>query len=368
MTVFVPFSAPGDRLRVRIVERRRRFMRGEIEEILSPGPSRVEPRCSAFGRCGGCAWQHIEYSAQLEAKRAILGDALRRIGGHRLDRPPDVMASPDAYGYRSRARVLSRDGEVGFRAPRSHALCAVAQCPVLDPAVESSLDRVARTSPRDGRLREWEISIGTDGSARIHELADEPLRPLGDELALEVAGDRIALSPGAFAQVNALLRDALHARVVERAGEGERLLELYAGAGFFTLALSRRFAFVEAVESSPISGPDLERNLSRAGRSNVSLLRARVEAVVPRHVRGDPDVVVVDPPRTGLPEAVTTGLVELAAARIVYVSCDPATLARDTARLVAAGYALSAVEGFDLFPQTPHVEAVAVLERRASGR
>ncbi len=367
LTVFVPFSAPGDRLRVRIVERRRRFLRGEIDEILSRGPLRVEPRCGAFGRCGGCAWQHIDYAAQLEAKRTILGDALRRIGGHRLESPPDVMASPAPYGYRSRARVLSRAADVGYRAPRSHALCAVTQCPVLAPSLESSLARVSAASPHDGKLREWEIAIGTDARARIHEIGAEPAADPADELALDVAGDRISLSPGAFAQVNALLRDALHARVVERAGEGGRLLELYAGAGFFTLALSRRFASVEAVESSPVSGPDLVRNLARAGRSNVTVLHSRVEAVVPRQVRSDPDVVVLDPPRSGLPEIVTTDLARLAARRIVYVSCDPATLARDTARLVASGYALTHVEGFDLFPQTPHVEALAVLERRVPG-
>lgn len=371
MTVFVPYAAPGDRLRVRVVERRRRFLRGEIDEILSPGPTRAEPRCSAFGRCGGCAWQHVDYATQLASKRAILGDAMRRIGGHALPEHPDVMPSPDAYRYRSRARVLTLDGGVGFRAPRSHAFCAVAECPVLAPTLEASLDRLRAESPRDGAVREWELSIGTDEIARIHPNAAEPgsdfADALADDLALEIAGDRISLSPGAFAQVNALLRDALHARVVEWAGGGERLLELHAGAGFFTLALSRRFARVEAVESSPISSADLERNLLRAGRSNVRVIRARAESAVPRHVTGAPDVVVLDPPRTGLPEELTSGLAGLAARRIVYVSCDPATLARDTARLVDAGYALTHVEGFDLFPQTPHVEALAVLDRDGRG-
>jgi len=367
MTAFVPYAAPGDHLRVRVVERRRRFLRGEIEQILSRGPTRIEPRCSAFGRCGGCAWQHLDYATQVEAKRAILGDALRRIGGHHLAQNPGVMASPESYAYRSRARVLTLDGAVGFRAPRSHAFCAAPECPVLAPGLEAALDRLRAESIRDGETREWEMSIGVDEVARIHPLSAEPASAVADDLALEIAGDRISLSPGAFAQVNALLRDALHAGVVEHAGAGERLLELHAGAGFFTLALSRRFTRVEAVESSPISSADLERNLARASRSNVKVIRARVESAVPHHVTAGPDVVVLDPPRTGLPEAVTDDLAALAARRIVYVSCDPATLARDTARLVAAGYALIHVEGFDLFPQTPHVEALAVLERDDRG-
>jgi 23S rRNA (uracil1939-C5)-methyltransferase len=358
--VFVPLSAPGDRLGVRVVESRRRFVRAEIEQILHPGPDRVAPRCAVFGVCGGCTWQHLAYPAQIEAKRAILADALQRIGGVTRSALPEVVPSPDAYGYRARARVIARRGAVGYRMRGSHATCSVDACPVLVPALEAVLPEVARRSGGDDVAREWEIAVGSEGRPRVSAL-DAPA-PDAPAIVLGVGGDRIGLSPGAFGQANALLWDALHAGVVEAAGRGERLLELYAGAGFFTLGLARRFASVLAVESSPTAAADLRRNLAHAGCGHVQVVEGRVETVLPGLPGARPDVVVVDPPRRGLPETTARALAALAPRRIVYLSCDPATLARDVARLGAGGHALTRVRGFDLFPQTPHLEALAILE------
>lgn len=372
ITVFVPLAAPGDRLRVRVTEVRRRFLRAEVVEVISAGPARVAPRCQVFGRCGGCAWQHLDYAAQLEAKRGILADALRRIGRHDLAAMPDVMASPEPYGYRARARLLGRDGVAGYRARRSHTLCPAAECPVLVPGLEPALAEVRRRTARDRALREWQAEIGSDGRVRIAEMGEsveathEDVADADERVGIAVGGDVVALSSGSFGQANALLWDALHARVVEAAGRGERVLELYAGAGFFTLALARRFGRVEAVESSRTAVDDLRRNLARADLDNVDVMRGRVDSVVPRRVTGRPDVVVLDPPRTGVSAPVAQGIAKLSPRRIVYLSCDPATLARDTARMVEAGYALVHAEGFDLFPQTAHLEALAVLERSSS--
>ena len=353
--VFVPFAAPGDRLRVRIVEEQTRFARGEIEAILEPAAARTAPRCAVFGRCGGCAWQHLAYEAQVEAKRAILRDALVRIGGF-ADPPLDFVASPAPYGYRSRARLLAAGGEVGFRERRSHALCAIRSCPLLAPPLDAAVAPLAGAA--DG---EWELALGSDGAVRVTSLA----APQGERIALDVAGERVEISPGGFAQANALLQGALAQAVRDAAGQGDELLELFAGAGFFTLGLARRFQRVAAVESDARAVADLAHNARAAGLRHVRVIEAKSETVLAeaRGQRIQPQVVVLDPPRGGIGPRASGDLAKLPVRRVVHVSCDPATLARDLAVLGGRGFALERVTGFDLFPQTPHVEAVAVLTR-----
>ncbi|HEY8152713.1 MAG TPA: TRAM domain-containing protein [Myxococcota bacterium] len=356
--VFVPFTAPGDFVRVRVTESRARFARARVEALLEPGPQRCDPVCPVFGSCGGCAWQHVAYPAQLAAKARILEDALRRLG--RLEPPGsvEVMASPSAYGYRSRARVLVQAGRVGFRRLRSHAVCATSRCPVLLPALDEKLHELAQRPPsRDG---EWELAWG-DGSARAVPLAAPGL----ERIAMQVAGERIGISPGVFAQANALLLPALAARLLALAGAGGRALELYSGAGCFTLPLARRFEQLVALEASPDAARDLRANLTDARIENVEVLAETLESALARggFAALAPEALVLDPPRAGLPEGAAETLAGLAPARVVYLSCDPATLARDLASFALRGYALRSLEGFDLFPQTPHVEALALLER-----
>jgi 23S rRNA (uracil1939-C5)-methyltransferase len=358
--VFAPFTAPGDRLRLRVTETHARFLRGEIEMLLSPGPARIAPVCGVYGQCGGCTWQHVDYAAQLEAKREILRDALERLGGIALAGPPEVVACPSPYRYRSRARVVVVDGRVGYRRRRSHALCATSRCPVLVPELEAELARLAALAPRGGPP-EWELVAGAEGATRATPLG-HPL-PLEPSLALEVGGDRLAFSPGVFVQGNARMLDALASAVHQAAGRGRLGAELFAGAGFFTVGLARRFERLIAVESERRSVADLRRNLAQAGLANVEVRGGRAERVL--DALAGAEVVVVDPPRTGLPPGMTDALARLAPARLVYVSCDPATLARDVRALAAGGFGLASVRGLDLFPQTPHLEAVAVLERGA---
>jgi 23S rRNA (uracil1939-C5)-methyltransferase len=352
----VPFAAPGDRLRVQVVESQARFARAAIEAIVEPGPARVAAPCAVFGRCGGCAWQHLAYPAQVEAKRAILRDALERIGGAA---GPDVemVASPEPYAYRSRARVLVAGGAPGFRARGSHALCAIETCPVLAPPLDAALASL-RGRP-DG---EWELALGSDGAVRIAAL---PAPSGGERMAIEAAGERLEISPGVFAQANGLLFDALARCVVEAAGGGREALELFAGAGFFTLGLARRFERLAAVESDARAIADLGANLRAARLLQVRVIEARSETALADAAahRLAPEVVVLDPPRGGIGPRASRDLARLPARRVVHVSCDPATLARDLRELLARGFALERVVGFDLFPQTPHVEAVAVLAR-----
>ena len=360
--VFVPLAAPGDRVRVAVGEEHARFARGEIETLRSGGPARVAPRCPVFGVCGGCAWQHVEYATQVAAKRAILRDALARIGGVAV---PEIefVASPQPYGYRGRARVLVQGGRVGFRKRRSHEVCAIAHCPLLAPPLDAALAALAARVPaEDG---EWELALGSDGAVRVAKLGARATA--ADRVTLRAAGTAIAVSSGVFAQANALLLDALAQTVLDAAGQGGEVLELFAGAGFFTLGLAARFARVVAVESDAAAAVDLTHNC--AAFANVRVIETRAETALadPRALRLAPEVIVLDPPRGGIGTRATEQLARLDARRIVHVSCDPATLARDLAVLARRRWSPVRVVGFDLFPQTPHVEAVAVLERARHG-
>ncbi len=356
--VFVPFTAPGDLVRVRLEQRRRRFARARLLEIVEASGARVDPRCPAFGECGGCTWQHVEYAAQAEAKRAIVADALERIGGLTV---PEVrlVPSPRPYAYRMRARLQVEAGRVGYRRRASHRLRAVEACPVLLPALEAELARLAASPPSDGG---WELACA-GGRVRAAAL-DDPSATRAGRLALDVAGETLGVSPGVFTQAHALLLETLVERVVAAAGAGRLVVELFAGAGLFTLPLARRFTQVVAVEGSAPAARDLRENLAAAGLAGVEVVSQRVERASARLGGLEPEAVVLDPPRSGLPGGGVALLLRLAAARIAYLSCDPATLARDLRGLCSGGYRLLRVEAFDLFPQTPHVEALATLERR----
>jgi 23S rRNA (uracil1939-C5)-methyltransferase len=387
--VFVDGGVPGDRVSLTAVEEHKRFARARVGRVVSAGPHRAEPRCDHFGRCGGCSWQHVDYATQLEAKRSIVADALERIGG--LTAPPEVgiLPSPSPYGYRARARVVEADGGVGFRVRGSHRVEPVRRCPVLIESAEGALRELVQSreheaagSPgtaggRRRRVREWTLTAGPDGAVGIRSSGRS--RQAGDRGAveIEVSGERLRVSGESFVQGNALLWDGL-VDVVRTAclagsktgtppgGVGsERFIELYAGIGFFTLPLARSGFAGEALESDRSALADLAFNLRRSGLDDgVRVLAGRVER------RGDlgdrlakASWLLVDPPRAGLAPPVRRAIAERGPGRVVYVSCDPATLARDLAELVSAGYRLESVQALDLFPQTPHVETVVRLER-----
>lgn len=357
--VFVPFTAPGDRVLARITQRRERFSRARLEKLVTPGSGRVEARCPAFGECGGCAWQHVDYPLQLDAKREALREAMRRIGGIPVPEI-EITASPSAYGYRARTRVLREGGRVGYRQRRSHALREVAGCPVLTAPVEDAL--VGLSAREDAPDGEWELAAA---GAAVRAL---PVEGAEDAPALElpVGKDRLRVSPGVFFQANTGLLEPLVEAVLEASGHGEVGLEVFSGAGPFTLGLARRFQRLVAVEGNPRAAADCRYNLQRAGLGGVEVVARPFEegweAPPLRDLR--PEVVVLDPPRRGLPEGSVEWLLARRPARIVYLSCHAATLARDAARLAAGGYALGGLRAFDLFPQTAHVEALALLTHR----
>lgn len=395
----VPHTAPGDRVLARAREEKERFVIGEAVRVVSPSPLRRLPPCPYAGRCGGCSWQHTSYETQLRAKQQSVEDALRRIGklsGYEI-RP--ILPAADEFHYRRRIRLqANRQNELGFYAGSSHELlqidaCAIAAGPLnpLLPQIRAwarrlsaPLDHVELVAgDRSGEVvaaAQASGGLGAPDEATCAALvgdgsgisglivaAFEKRRVWGEprvtvdlgELALRVDAD-------VFTQVN----PSGNLRMLEellRAGDfqgGERILELYSGAGNFTFPIARRVASVTAVEGDRHALGNAKLNAQRHG---VAAIRW-ICAPVPRAVaelnckRRRFDKIVLDPPRAGA-KGIARDLGSLGAERILYVSCNPATLARDVAGLVEVGYKLRSVQPLDLFPQTFHVETVALLER-----
>jgi 23S rRNA (uracil1939-C5)-methyltransferase len=345
MVIFVPAAAPGDRIRARITEVKPRFAEAEGIEILSPGPGRREPPCPVAHRCGGCSWQHVRYDVQVAQKQGILDSSLRglaKLGD--FTRPP-FLAAPEEFHYRNRIQLQVQDGKFGFFAKRSNALVEVRECWISEPALNEKLRRLS--------------AADAAGQARV-ELA---LREDGE--LVTTAGRR---SPEAalFAQVNRAQNEVLKERVLAVVeGRPDWILDLYAGSGNLSFPLAGQFSPmpVTAVE---LSAEAVERGRERSRRLKQTNLHWEAGDVGRVLARWSPPqglgTIILDPPRTGCANEVTDQLIRLRARQIVYVSCNPATFARDTERLVKSGrYRLQSVQGLDMFPQTEHVELIASL-------
>lgn len=369
--VFVPFTAPGDLVRARVVDRKKSFLRAEVVEILEPGPGRREAPCPYFGPCGGCQLQHVDYATQLDAKAGFVREAISRIG--RLEPPADlpVHAAPDReFGYRIRATAhleRTREGAAfGYFGARSHRVVDVASCPLLVPELDEAWQRARAERAGLLRIRDLELAAGDRGAA-----AEPPVAAVGGATLEARVGDlRYAFAPSAFFQGNRPLLGELVRVAAGAAGRGALAVDLYAGVGLFSIPLSRAFDRVVAVEAHAQSAAFARSNAGANGARNVEVCAEPVEAWLGRGSlgrgpleRGAADVVLLDPPRAGAGEATARRIAELEPRRVVYVSCDPSTLARDLRVLVDAGYRLESADVFDLFPQTYHVETVAVLDR-----
>lgn len=370
---FVANAAPGDRLRVQVCEENARFLRATIVAVLEASPHRVVPRCKFFGRCGGCDWQHISYATQLAAKAQQVRDALERVGKLALPASIELMASPQEYGYRARTRLVARAQGLGYRARGSNRICIVDECPILQPALEAylrnfeSLEEHASERRLRAHDREIELACGMDAETRVVDLALRRVVHGSERIALDAFGHKVEISPGGFFQGNALLWAKLLDSVSQAVGRGARALELFAGAGFFTLGIASRFETLLAVESDAQAIADLHRNLRNAALRHVTPIASSVEDLASfAAVRSfAPEVILLDPPRTGLSRRARKQILALHAPRIVYLSCDPASLARDLSELTAHDYTLKSVTAFDLFPQTSHVETLVTLEKAA---
>jgi 23S rRNA (uracil1939-C5)-methyltransferase len=422
-TVFVPHSAPGDEVELRVTEEHQRYARAEVLRILAPGPYRISPPCPVAGRCGGCAWQHLGYKAQAEAKQGFLREALRRIGG--FEEPPlgDFIPAEKPYTYRNKGQLPAAnapDGglRLGYYREGSHSVVPLPDegCRLLEPAVNHALMfvrsqlAVAKLQAFDqrngsGNLRHVMVRANTKGEAMVVLVTHAPLSQhsmtvaagwvgqagivsvqvniqdktgnviLGPQTAV-LAGpeslverlDGLAFRLGAtsFFQVNPAqtLRLLGALKAIRPWAQGEQVLELYCGVGTLSLPLGKLGVRLHGVESHAGAVDDARANAAANQLAKLSFSVADAAAAFSHLPEGfAPSVAVMDPPRKGLDKAVVEALVASAVQELVYVSCDPASLARDLKAFAAAGFTLKKTVGVDLFPQTAHVESVSWLKR-----
>jgi len=391
--VFIPRTAPGDRARVRLGKVKRKWAQASLVELLEHAPGRVDAPCPLFDTCGGCTIQHLAYEDQLEWKGLFISDALRRIGGLEVD-PPKVQASPQVVGYRNRVSYSLRrlrGGRViaGFHAlgRPAHVIDVAGECLLPEASLRTAWTTLrggwgwgARYLPAAGRLRLTLRSAGegvalvVDGGApgwNATDLAESvPTltaiwhRPRGATKAtllrgsehVAPGGDALRWVGDSFLQVNTALGEVLRDFVLERAQAADRVVDAFCGVGAFARELARRGAAVTGIEVDPAACAAAKHDAPDSLDVVQGRVEQRLEEALPT------DLLILNPPRAGLHESVPDVIRASAPERLVYVSCDPATLARDLARL-SNTYTLAEVQAFDLFPQTSHVETVAVLDR-----
>ena len=358
-TVFVSLAAPGDCLRVRVERQQGNVLFASIEEILVASPDRIEPPCPYFGRCGGCDFQQLTYEKQLAAKAEIIRDCLHRIA--RLENVPEFVVAPSPRDWRYRLRAtwqIDREQRrIGYYERGSRRVCDVADCAVLLPELQQMLERVRATEWQEfpPLLQHLEVVSGENGVSLSPPFAEFETA----ELELELAGESYSYNAEAFFQINPALLPPLIEFALDDVS-GAAAVDLYCGVGLFTLPLSRRFGRVVGVEANPVAAQFARRNLQRARLENAHV----VNAGVAEWIKAKPlqsDFVLLDPPRAGAESVVIKGIVDAGAERVSYVSCDPATLARDLKKLIAGGYVIESLAAYDLFPQTHHVETVVRL-------
>ncbi len=422
--IFVPFGLPGEIVRARIVEERKNFARAELVEIVKPSPDRITPKCAHFfsitpnpspaGRwelpppptgegpgvraCGGCHYQMLPYPAQLRAKTEILRDQLTRIG--KIQNPPvkNIVASPNEWNYRNHIQFhLDKNGKLGFIAARAASAigrgadageirpesvipineCHLPETPInaLWPTLEFEPDApIERVSLRAGdelmlilesdSPEAPEMEIETDISV-IHLTEDDAVVMAGEDyLVMEVLERSFKVSAGSFFQVNTPMAGKMIQHLLDQLKVNKKstvLVDVYCGVGLFSAFFAPKVARLIGIETAISSCNDFAVNLDEF--DNVELYEADAEEALPA-LDVQPDVVIVDPPRAGLDKTVIDALVALKPKTLAYVSCDPSTLARDAARLLAGGFHLKQVTPFDLFPQTYHIESISLFEHK----
>ncbi len=411
LVVFVGGVLPGETARVRLGAVRKGYAEGRLLEIVTPSKDRVAAPCPVYGTCGGCQLQHADAAAQIEIKRAILEETLARTGGLSGIAVPPLTASPDAWGYRNRARLavaISPAGAVSlaYHEEGSNRLVPIAACPLLAPRLNEAVahlnllltgsrsmasvlseislglsagtgDIVIRyTAERctKAQAEEWFERVGTGlagvkGQVMLAGRGPRHRRWASGDTSLtdQVGPLRLRCSDRSFVQANWKLNETLVDDVTEwtlaAAPPTLRVLELYAGIGNFGLPVARAGALVTLVEGNPSALADARYNARVNHLGRCRFRSAAAETFVADSGVGEYDVVIIDPPRTGLSKEVLAGLVRLEADRILYLSCDPPTLARDLRSLCDAGFRVARLRGYDMFPQTMHIETLVQLDR-----
>jgi 23S rRNA (uracil1939-C5)-methyltransferase len=380
--VFVPLALPGETARVELVEQRKGYARGALVSIEAASPQRVAPPCPYFGRCGGCQWQHAAYPAQLAFKEQIVRSQLVRIGGQQSPLVRPMLGMGEPWRYRNHVQLrIDREGRVGYYALKSHDVTPVDDCPIAHPLLASMWDLIASCRARASRIS---LRAGVHTGERLAIIAgldetppalERPLpysclymAPSGaahllcgaDHLHERLLGRRFRISADAFFQNNTPQAEAMIEvlRGYLQLRPGDTLLDAYCGGGALGLSLAGEGVALLGIEAWPPSVEDAQHN----AQGQATIWQGDVADVLAAQ-RPQVDAIVLDPPRAGCTPEALAALAATGAGRIAYVSCDPATLARDIGRLGALGYALREVQPVDMFPQTYHIEAVAWLER-----
>ncbi len=415
---FIPFVLTGETVEASIREQKAGFVRAQLERVVEPSPARIDPDCPYFARCGGCHYQHTGYDHQLEIKGEILRETLQRTA--KIEIPVDIQLHPSPpWNYRNRSRLQVRTGpdfSCGYYRLGSHELLGVEQCPISSTLInrgiallwesgragkvpqgvreveffadandaELLIELSCTNEVRRAAARSWSEDLRTsmpqitgvvafrETSPATRHTPEKFLTSGADHLTYTTQRNSYRVTAASFFQTNRYLIDKL-VGIVGNGQSGEVALDLYAGVGLFSTALAGDFHHIVSVESSQTSSADLSYNQTSNGeavQATTEQYLARLEdsgrvgkgTVLPNNFHR-PDLAVVDPPRSGLGERVARMLVTLGAPRVVYVSCDPSTLARDLAVLLKAGYRLEQVHLVDLFPQTFHLETVVHLVR-----
>lgn len=351
--VFVPWAVPGDRVKVRILSDHGKYERAEVLEILEPSPDRVEPPCPVFGRCGGCQWQNMNYAAQLRWKQEILGETLRRVGRvNDLNLLP-ILPAPNPWNYRRRIQLkVDESGRIGFHGFKSHQVVDFEDCKIADPVLNRKLADLRNGIDAQRPVAGFELSL--NGSANAHVLPEEKHEKV-------------------FSQVNAEQNKKLIETVLQFSfGNAEMaftkkktIVELYAGSGNFSFPLAEKAGGIFCVEESREAVHRAEREAQNRSVTNMAWIAGSAEWGLKKIYRNKiaPDVLVLDPPRRGAKEIIDLVCV-IRPRVVVYVSCDPVTLARDLSLLLRRHYRLEEVQPIDMFPQTYHIESVSRLVLR----
>lgn len=397
--VFLPFVLPGEEVSATLGQEKTSYARAAVDQVLKPAATRITAKCPYFLSCGGCHYQHALYNAQLEIKGAILRETLLRNG--KFDWKGEIkVLSAEPWNYRNRTRMKVQGGPefaMGYHRMSSHDLLPVKSCPISSPLINRAVElmwELGQAGAVPGGVKEIEFFADhadahmlvelyhVAGAQGTKEFAEQLQKKMGEITGVAIfaqsqgggaqlketlgtpslqyqAGERtLRVSAGSFFQTNRFLVPKL-AQTVAADFLGKIALDLYAGVGLFANHLAKRFEQVFAVESSPISATDLLANVAK----NVVAVKSTAEKFLPRCLNMQPDLVVVDPPRSGLGPKATQLLAALRVRRIVYVACDPATLARDVRTFLDFGYRVDEVYLVDLFPQTFHLESIVRLAR-----
>jgi len=383
--VFVPFGLPGENVRLRLVQDKQSFARGELLEVLTASPDRIDPKCKHFGKCGGCHYQNLPYEKQLQAKAEILRDQLQRIG--KIVDPPvkPISASPLEWNYRNHMQFhLTAEGKLGFVNSKGNSTFPIEECHLPEVGINSfwpelqfdSNKDFERVSVREGREEELmvvlesekleapEIEIEADVSV-IHLFDEHPVVIAGrDYFVINILETDFRVSATSFFQVNTKMAEKMVEHLLAKlpVTSETTLLDVYCGVGLFSRFFAPKCKLVIGIESSQSACEDFAVNLDEF--DNVELYEGAAEEILPGLAgRFDSSAyMIVDPPRAGIEKHVLDALISIKPKVVAYVSCDPSTLARDAARLINGGYRLVEVTPFDLFPQTYHIESISIFE------